>query len=374
MPQLERPTGPVALRGYRDRDRILDVQGWRRFVNRPVPPRPVMPNRETWRGWSEAQRQEFNRARHLYHANFPPIATPDLQDFHNQMLLQLWKNIDGDDGTPPGGLLDGPRTLGKTTILKWLARRFELEFTERYPAEDPAQQHLVIPVAYLGMSAGATPKDLSLGLARFFNFPLPTNTKGITRGDITAAVLEAIALHQTQLLCVDDAHFINMYTDAGRLANDHLKEITEKSRCTLIFTGIDCEGSGLLAEGRGPDGARKSQLGGRLIYKAITPMTRDGAAWTGVLADLERTLVLAGLHPGTLTDGLSDYLYDRTKGYIGPLMNLARKATRVSVDTGLETLTEPLLAGIRLDRASEIPDQPEPAKKPRKSRTSGRTR
>ena len=353
MNKNNRPTGKVALTNMPARQtRITTVSNWRYFVHAPVPEQPLLPGLEEWAGWSAAERTRYNRTRHVYHANFAPIATPDLQDFHNQMLLQIWKNVDGDDGACPGGLLDGLGTLGKTTILNHLGRRFELEFNDTFPAEDPAQQHQVIPVAIVTMTAGATPKDLSLSLARFYGVPLPTNTKGVTRSDITAAVIEAAEFHQTQLIMVDEAHFINVKTDAGQLANNHFKTLMNETGATFVFAGIDCKGTGLLSEGL-PDSS-KSQIGGRLMYKAIAPMTRDSAAWSGVLRDLETRLVLGNLPEGTFTSELSAYLYMRTGGSIGSLMNLIRKAARVAVETGTETIDEALLKGITIDHNAEL--------------------
>ena len=268
------------------------------------------------------------------------------------MLLQLRNNLDSGDGACPGGLLDGLGTLGKTTILNQLGKRFEQEFNSTFPAEDPGQQHLVIPVAIVTMTSAATPKDLSLSLARFYDVPLPKNTTSITNSDITAAVIEAADFHHTQLIMVDEAHFIKVKTDAGELANTHFKALMNATGATFVFAGIDCKGIGLLGEGL--DDKRKSHIGGRLIYKAIAPMTRDSPVWTGVLRDLESNLVLGDFPAGRFTEQLSDYLYMRTSGSIGSLMNLIRKAARVAVETSTETIDEELLQGIDIDHNAEL--------------------
>ena len=346
----DRPTGPVKLKGLKKAPTITTYQEWRTFMNRPVPERPDLPTRKVWKAWSEEQRRQFNRTRHEYHAGFPPIATPELQRFHNQMLLQIWKNMDGDDGACAGGLLDGLGTLGKTTILKSLGRRFEMEFNDEHPAEDPEQQDLVIPVAFVSMSAKATPKDLSLRLARYYNLPLPRSTKAITKIDVTSAVVECAKNHGTQVIMVDDAHFINIRTEQGQLANDHFKDLMNETGATFVFAGIDCKS--LLSEGK--EHSRRSQIGGRMIYQRINPMTQDAEAWTGVLTDLEQLLVLADLPAGTLSVNFHDYLYQRTGGSIGSLLNLIRKATRVAIDTGEEAITEKGLDDIQIDSNAEL--------------------
>lgn len=343
---------PIKLIGLNNKECITNYRGWRDFVNRPIPERPVLPEKRIWKSWSESERQTYNLSRHNFHSNCPPIATPDLQDFHSQMLLQIARNLDGDDGACPGGLLDGLGTLGKTTILKHLGKRFEQQFNMDYPAEDPKQQDLVIPVAIVTMTSGATPKDLSLSLARYYDTVLPTNTSRITRTDITAAMIEAAHLHNTKLILVDEAHFIDMHTDAGQLANNHFKQLMNDTGATFVFAGIDCKGSGLLSEGQA--NPRKSQIGGRLMYRAIHPMTLDSPAWTGILTDLEKLLVLGNLPTGTLYDMLREYLYERTGGSIGSLMNLVRKAARVAIESGTETIDRKMLANIMIDYNAEM--------------------
>lgn len=350
-----RPTDrPQLANMYAKKSRITNVTGWRKFVHASIPTRPSLPSMAEWDSWSEAERTSFNRTRHVFHSDSPPIATPDLQDFHNQMLLQLRNNLDGGDGACPGGLLDGLGTLGKTTILNQLGRRFELEFNAAFPTEDPGQQHLVIPVAIVTMTSAATPKDLSLSLARFYDIPLPKNTSNITNSDITAAVIEAAEFHHTQLIMVDEAHFIKIKTDAGELANNHFKTLMNATGATFVFAGIDCKSMGLLGEGLEDKHKRKSHIGGRLMYKAVAPMTRDSEVWKGVLRDLELRLVLGDLPAGRFTEQLSDYLYMRTSGSIGSLMNLIRKAARVAVETGTETIDEELLKGIDIDHNAEL--------------------
>lgn len=355
----DRLTGPVKLKGLKKAPPIITYQDWRTFLSRPVPERPVLPKRKVWKSWSEEQREQFNRSRHEYHAGFPPIATPALQHFHRQMLTQIWKNMDGDDGACVGGLLDGLGTLGKTTIIKSLGKRFETEFARKHPAEDPEQQDLVIPVAFVSMSAKATPKDLSLRLARYYNLPLPRSTKGITKIDVTSAVVESARNHGTQVIMVDEAHFINIQTEQGKLANDHFKDLMNETGATFVFAGIDCRS--LLFEGM--KNTSRSQLAGRMIYQRIDPMTQDAEEWTGVLTDLEQLLVLGNLPPGLLSVNFHDYLYQRTGGSIGSLLNLIRKAARVAIDTGEEAITEMLLNDIEIDSNAELENARKQVKK-----------
>ena len=79
-----RPTDrPQLANQYAKKQRITNVAGWRKFVHTPVPTKPALPSMTEWESWSEAERMRYNRTRYVYHGGFAPIATPDLQDFHN---------------------------------------------------------------------------------------------------------------------------------------------------------------------------------------------------------------------------------------------------------------------------------------------------
>jgi sarcosine oxidase delta subunit len=54
-----------------------------------------------------------------------------------------------------------------------------------------------------------------------------------------------------------------------------------------------------------------------------------------------------------LADELSDYLYIRSTGHIGSLMELIRRGCAKAIRTKTETLTEELLESIKIDSAAE---------------------
>ena len=54
-----------------------------------------------------------------------------------------------------------------------------------------------------------------------------------------------------------------------------------------------------------------------------------------------------------LAEDLSDYLYVRTTGHIGSLMELIRRGCTRAIRTGVETLNRKLLETVKIDSAAE---------------------
>jgi hypothetical protein len=78
-------------------------------------------------------------------------------------------------------LIDGPAAVGKSTLVKMIARKFELQLRADEPHRftDTFDDH--VPVIYLSVPDQVTPKQISLALARYLHLP----TRG-TKDDIAA--------------------------------------------------------------------------------------------------------------------------------------------------------------------------------------------
>jgi hypothetical protein len=75
--------------------------------------------------------------------------------------------------------------------------------------------------------------------------------------------------------------------------------------------------------------------------------------WHNLLATIEQRLVLGNKHVGMLAEDLSDYLYERSTGYIGSLMELIRRGCVRAIRSGVETLNRNLLDLVKIDTAAE---------------------
>jgi hypothetical protein len=246
-------------------------------------------------------------------------------------------------------LIDGPAAVGKSTLVKMIARKFELQLRADEPHRFTNTVDDHVPVVYLSVPDQVTPKQISLALARYLHLP----TRG-TKDDIDDLILKAIKRCGVQLLIID-LHFLDCSQREGRASNDHIKYLANHAPCTLVGTGIDLEDSPLLSEGGG--GERATQTAGRFAHHKLAPFTvasKDEAAeWIGVVKTLEDALVLFSHQPGSLVRQHWRYLHERTGGSIAALHNLIRLGAVRAVRTGQEAVTRDLLDGVRLDYTSE---------------------
>ena len=114
------------------------------------------------------------------------------------------------------------------------------------------------PVVYLSIPARATPKDLSVLLADYLGM---VQRGRDTQTDITNHVLSVLSDVGTELVIIDDVHFLDMSAKEGRVVNDHLKYIANETAATFVYTGVDLEKSGLFLEGQAA--SRATQTSGR---------------------------------------------------------------------------------------------------------------
>src|SRR6266536_1147737 len=68
---------------------------------------------------------------------------------------------------PPRLLIDGPATVGKSTLVKMIARKFELQLRTEHPERFTDQIGDYVPVVYLSVPDSVTPTQISLALARY---------------------------------------------------------------------------------------------------------------------------------------------------------------------------------------------------------------
>lgn len=85
----------------------------------------------------------------------------------------------------------------------------------------------------------------------------------------------------------------------------------------------------------------------------------DRAHWHPLLSSIEAQLVLTRAAPGMLT-GQGDYLYARTDGYIGSLVNLIVVGSYEAMANRYGTTTGVILTAIRIGPPPSAPGSPPP--------------
>lgn len=227
---------------------------WREYLDYRLPPRPLLLDSETYEKLGPEERRRHNQARAAHHSALVIVRTSQMHTIHHQIRRRMMTNAHQPAGARRGIVLDGPATLGKSTLVKTFAYDFEhalrRDHPERFTLQYMVDDHLIdyTPVVYVNIPSQATPKDLSIALAEYLG---QSYRSGATKTDITRLVLEKMRLVGVELVIIDDAHFMDLSLKEGKVVNDHLKYIANHTAATFIYTGVDLKHSGLFLEGTG---------------------------------------------------------------------------------------------------------------------------
>jgi hypothetical protein len=329
---------------------LTTKEGWRRFVDRQ-PTAPDLHNPATVELLTPSDRDAYEEARRVYHADLPLANTPTIQKVIStaRLLVQLNRN---QVSARRGVIVSGASGTGKTTALTQLGRTHERHTRKRRP-----QDKYLLPVLCVTVPPAATARMLAVEFARFLGLQF-TGRANIT--DIVDAVCHTAARTRVELVCVDELHNLNLATRAGAEVSDQLKYFAERLPATFIYAGIDVEAAGLFA------GTRGRQIAGRFTVIPAAAFaygtTEQREQWRALVATMESTLRLHKHRPGSLV-GLDEYLYRRSGGMIGSLSQLIRGAAILAIEDGREQITRDLLDIVPVDYAAERADT---------TRTSGR--
>lgn len=330
--------------------------GWFAMADTPPRPRPKPVTAGELAAMAPAERLVYDHARAAWHANIGPIRTPGIDALFDTLEEIVGANRQDGDKVKPAVVLDALPGLGKTTAAVAFGQRFhraEIElYGERVPAPGGYWQR--IPVVYLGLTSNTTMRSLNAMLCRFYGLP------GADRGNadwLANRAAECVANCKTRLVIVDDVHFLDVNRRDGREVANHFKWLANTFPVTFFFVGVGLRARGLLDEGLCGTDAAFSQTARRWSVASLDPFeiaTKAGrATWRQLLLGIERELVLANTHRGTVARDLSEYLFARCSGHFASLMSLVARGCYRAVKTGTEALSVELLDAVRIDQAAE---------------------
>ncbi|WP_328449942.1 TniB family NTP-binding protein [Streptomyces sp. NBC_00386] len=330
---------------------------WRRYRDSRPPQRPNMPSYNAYLKLPEDDRDDLNEARDIYHSALAIVDTAQVKRLHYLLERRMKANARRAAGARAGLVFDGPPTVGKSTLVKLFGARHENRLRRKNPEkfQDGYEANGMLidftPVVYLSIPARATPKDLSVLLADYLG--MVQRGRG-TQTDITNHVLSVLADVGTELVIIDDVHFLDLSAKEGRVVNDHLKYIANETAATFVYTGVNLKKSGLFLEGQAD--SRATQTSGRNTRHAVSKFgcvtDREKIEWAKTVMALEDTLVLYRHNPGHLVK-LSSYLYDRTAGSICALTDLVRESAIEAVMSKEETITRKLMDRIEISEYAQ---------------------
>jgi hypothetical protein len=341
---------------------------WKDYVLAPEPAQLILPPWQEYQAMDKVTRYRFNRDRDAQHSALVLAWTPRVAHFDEQIGLRLRCNVQAPAGAKPCMLVSGPGTVGKSTMVKMIARKYELtlrecepELFENRPGND------FVPVVYLTLDDNITPKKLSKALARYLHIPSYGD-----QSDIDNRVLDMLKSTGCRLLIIDDAHFLDCTRRDGAATNDHVKFLAGCSGVTIVGTGVELEDSALLDEGTG--NPRKRQTAGRFSLHQFTPFsidtTEEAKEWIGLVQGLEQALALYHHEPGSLARGHWRYLHERTLGRMAPLADMIKQSAALAISrsqaAGREEITRDLMEEVVLDYWSTLEYAERQAAKARK--------
>ncbi|MEV8323523.1 TniB family NTP-binding protein [Kitasatospora sp. NPDC056731] len=330
---------------------------WRAYLDFEPPLKPKKLSLELYEQLSAREKSLHNKARNAHHSALVIVRTAKMEAIHHQIRRRMVTNAHQPAGARRGIVLDGPATLGKSTLVKMFGYDFEhglrQEFPERFERSYRVDNRSIdyTPVVYVNIPSQATPKDLSIALADYMGMGYRS---GATKSTITNRLLDEMRRCGVELVIIDDAHFMDLSLREGKVVNDHLKFIANHTAATFIYTGVDLKHSGLFLEGAG--GSRVTQTSGRNTLLHIEPFSietrQDKADWVSVIASMEDALVLYQHQPGTLKRAWK-YLHQRTGGNISSLAELIRESAAEAVMTGAEAVDRKLMSTIVINENAQ---------------------
>lgn len=328
-------------------------EGWKKFVDTPerVPPEHL--TRSQLEALSDNARSRYDRDRRDWHANLGTLKTRQLAEVHED----LWDIIDSnvqDCDKPKGAVaIDAVPGLGKTTAMLAFAKAFHRREIAEY-GEQTRDGNERWPVCRVGLTGNTGLRDFNRAMMSFYGHP------GRTRGsaaDFAHGALNCVLACETKILIVDDLHFLRLQSTSGVEVSNHFKYIASEFPVTMIFAGVDLKDRGLFSEGNAYQGALLAQTGRRttrLTMEAFDVKTEAGLRnWNSTLKRIEQKIVLADKYQGMIADDLSDYLYIRSTGQIGSLMNLIKVGCQRAIRTCHERLDVALLDTVKGDEAAD---------------------
>lgn len=336
------------------RYRLSRKSGWLAYCDSgPRADLPVLSRAEA-AGLGEDELEDYNRARRIWVSNLPVVRTQQVHHAFAVLDQVTASTMRDGDRVRATAVLDGPSGLGKTTVAMSYCRQFHRSTIRSLgPRTDAGDQRL--PVATIQLGAKTTPKGLLVKLASFYAEKVATS---INADRLAEVVLDLVTACETEIITIDEMHFIDPRTKDGKGLSNQLKWLANELSCAFVLTGVGLAEQrffteGFLGEAAGAT-AQTSRRSTAIPMAPFTTRTSSGArAWSDLLVQLEPHLKLADAGPGVLTDH-AGLLFARTQGHIGSLTTLLERACGIAYRSGAETLTEEILTRVVLDNAAEL--------------------
>ncbi len=213
-------------------------EGWRRYVETPARQRPEQLQPGELKRLSDAEREDYDEARHDWHANFGIMRTPQLASVHDELELIVSAGRQDPDRVHGAAVIDALPGLGKTTAANSFAHGFDRSQIRRH-GPLTGDGHERVPVFRVGLTSNTTLRTLNRMICEFYGHP------GVNRASaaqLASYALDCVLSCQTRVGIIDDLHFIDPRRKDGLDVSNHLKWLANELPVTFIYAGSGCPG------------------------------------------------------------------------------------------------------------------------------------
>lgn len=364
------------------RDTFPGWQHYRLTRGGVVPPPQLTPRK--WALLTEDRRFDYDTFRRLANVNLPLQETPMAAKVTRLIKRRLHGNaLKQDDPTLAGVMVSGFGHYGKTATVSAVCAAFEDSWLQLHnslnPTAVPGTSDLHAPIVYVSTPVTATPKSVCAAILRFFN---AESRPSATLPRLVQLVADSLRDHGVKALILDDISRLRMHRADDQDALDLIRAFMSLT-VTLILTGVNIPGTGLLREAKWNAQQRqwvmpplestrvhgleltqtehRFQLVELDCFRYTT--SEEIQAFVRHLLGIEGHLRLLKAKPGMLTSGtMPEYLIRRTRGVVGLLGRLIEDGSQEAMDSGREFLDESLLDEIvvRREDPALAPDEIDP--------------
>ncbi|MGB8379657.1 MAG: TniB family NTP-binding protein [Dermatophilaceae bacterium] len=326
--------------------------GWDAFVNAASRTPLERLSRQQMAELSGDEREDYDEARMVWHANLPTIRTQQLTQAYGVIDQVMASGRRDGDRLRGSVVIDAAPNLGKTTIATRYAKDFQRRMYRR-AGPHTAEGHQRLPVAFVPLAAGCTLKGLNQQLLSFYGHPAADRA---TTTRLAALAVDCVIACETRLIIIDDVHFIDFRHKHGLEVSNHLKSLANEMPVTFVYVGVQLKEKKFFDEGQLGEQAAYAQTSRRATRVEVVPFRIDTdpgmRAWVHLLRAIEPQLLLADSRPGMLTDHAKE-LHRRTQGNIGSLTSLVERACALAISCGVEAVTKDVIEQTTIDNAAE---------------------
>jgi AAA domain len=174
-------------------------EGWRRYVDQPARTRPDVLTVRQIAALSPTQREDYDEARHDWHANFGILKTAQLATLHDELGQIVATNRQDPDRVRGAAVIDALPGLGKTTIANTFARDLDRRQVRRLGMlTDDGHERL--PVFRVGLTSRTTLRTLNRMICDFYGHP---GTERANAAQLASYAVDCVLSCQTRIGIID---------------------------------------------------------------------------------------------------------------------------------------------------------------------------